>query len=492
MRPEVDTASGRLAGSADGDIAVFKGIPYAAPPIGPLRLRHPAPPPSWSGTRDALTFGPIAPQKRGLLDQFLGSSDQPTSEDCLTLNVWTPACDDRGRSVLVWIHGGAFTTGCGSAAWFDGAAMARNGDVVVVTLNYRLGALGFTALDGLDPAFAAAGNLGLLDQLAALTWVRENISRFGGSADDVTIFGESAGGASAVALLAMPASEGLFHRAIVQSASFTQLRSRETATRSARRMLTELGLADEPPARMAEVPVDDILAAQQRIQAETTSWFTAFSPVADGDVLPATVDAVLAAAAARDVPVLVGTTRDEMHLFTAFDPVVATLDEAGLHSRAAEVLGEATPAALAAYRAARPGATPGQLASAIATDHGFRWPALRLAEARVAAGTPTWMYLFAWPSPAFGGLLGACHGIELPFVFHNLTQPGVAVLTGDGPERVTLADQVQAAWLAFAARGEPGWAPYDIALRATMRFDTKSAVVDDPEGDLREVWTGTT
>jgi para-nitrobenzyl esterase len=363
--------------------------------------------------------------------------------------------------------------------------MASRGDVVVITLNYRLGAFGFTHLAELG-GHAASGNLGLLDQVAALQWVQEHAARFGGDPSNVTVFGESAGGTSIVALLAVPEAEGLFHRAVVQSASFSQLRSARRASRAARQLLAEAGATSADDLRA--LPLDALIAAQQRVLADPLAWFTAFSPVADGVVLPPSVDELLTAAAANPVPVLVGTARDEMQLFTALDPTYLHLDEATLVARATAVLGEAAPSALVGYRAARPGATPGQLATAIATDHGFRLPAIRFAEARLAAGRPTWMYWFTWPSPTFGGLLGACHGIELPFVFHNLDQPGVAMLTGTGAERVPLAGAVQAAWLHLARHGDPGWAPYNQRHRPTMQFDTECRVVDDPEGDLRRVW----
>jgi para-nitrobenzyl esterase len=223
---ELATQAGRVGGLIAGGVVSFKGIPYAAAPVGERRFAPPERPPAWGGVRPATEYGPIAPQLRGPLDRFMGTDGRPISEDCLTLNVWTPGCDDARRPVLVWIHGGAFTTGTGSAPWYDGSAMAARGDVVVVTFNYRLGALGFTHLGDLDPAYAGSGNLGLADQLAALSWVQEHAHLLGGDASNVTIFGESAGGASVVALLAMRASEGLFDRAIVQSASFSQLRER--------------------------------------------------------------------------------------------------------------------------------------------------------------------------------------------------------------------------------------------------------------------------
>jgi len=286
----------------------------------------------------------------------------------------------------------------------------------------------------------------------------------------------------------MRASEGLFDRAIVQSASFSQLRERGRADLAAKELLTAAGLDVADIDRLRELPLEQLVGSQQGLLRDPMAWFTAFSPVADGVILPDTLDGLLAAAARRAVPVIVGTTRDEMQLFTALDPTYLHLDDAGLLERAAAVLGEAAPSALAAYRAARPGARPGELAAAVATDHGFRLPAIHFAESRVEAGLPTWMYWFTWPSPAFGGLLGACHGIELPFVFDNLDQPGAALLTGDAPERQSLADDMQSAWLAMARSGAPGWPAYEPTRRTTMRFDIPSATVDDPEPELRRCW----
>jgi para-nitrobenzyl esterase len=485
---ELATSAGSVLGHDDGAVVSFKGIPYAASPVGARRFSPPEPPAPWGGVRPATAYGPIAPQLRGPLDRFMGTDGQPISEDCLTLNVWTPACDDALRPVLVWIHGGAFTTGAGSAPWYDGTALAASGDVVVVTFNYRLGALGFTHLGDVDPAFAGSGNLGLHDQLAALSWVQEHAHLLGGDAGNVTVFGESAGGASVIALLATGASEGLLHKAIVQSASFTQLRERGRADLAAKELLAALEIDAGDVERLRDLPLEQVVTAQRRLLADPMAWFTAFSPVADGVLLPDTLRGLLAAAARRAVPVLVGTTRDEMQLFTALDPAYLHLDDAGLRERAAAVLGEAAARALDAYRAARPGARPGQLAAAVATDHGFRLPAIRFAEARSAAGLPTWMYWFTWASPAFGGLLGSCHGLELPFVFGNLDQPEVEVFTGGAPERAEIAEAMQRAWLGMARDRDPGWATYELEGRATMRFDLPSHVVSDPEAELRELW----
>jgi para-nitrobenzyl esterase len=486
----VEIGAGRLRGlERDNGVTVFKGIPYAVAE----RFAPPRPAPGWTGVRDALEFGPQAPQVPGLLEQAFGMADWPLSEDCLALNVWAPAGGEGnpgGHPVLAWIHGGAFTNGTAAVPWYDGSHFATSG-CVVVTLNYRLGALGFTHLADLDgERFAGSGNLGLLDQVAALDWIQHNIAAFGGDPARVTVFGESAGGASVLALMACPAAAGTFQGAIAQSPAFVQLRDRDEATDAAARLLGALGLGPTEAARIVDVPLDRLLAAQ----TETFTGpevFTAFAPTPDGAVLPGPVTAALAAGASHDVPLVIGTNRDELYLFTALDGQSVSLDGAGLLAvaRRYRPSDESAAALVEAYAAARPGATPGQLGASIAGDSIFWSPAIRLAEDRALVDAPTWMYRFDWPTPALGGLLGACHGVEIPFVFHALEARGADVFLGDGPERGPIAATVSSAWTTFAADGHPGWDRYDADRRATMRFDVASAVTDDPDGQLRRCWS---
>jgi para-nitrobenzyl esterase len=350
-----------------------------------------------------------------------------------------------------------------------------------VTINYRLGALGYLHLADLaGERFAGSGNLGLLDQVAALAWVRANIAGFGGDPGNVTVFGESAGGASVIALLAGPAAAGLVTRAIAQSPSILQLRTRLQATAAAEQVLARLGIGLGDLDRLFAVPVPDLLDAQASFVGP--ELFTAFAPTPDGTILPGPV---VDGAAASSVPLLIGTNRDELYLFTALDGRTATVDDAGLHKVARRIVGDGGDALVAAYVAARPGRTPGQIGASIAGDDGFWLPAIGLAEAREA---PTWMYRFDWATPAFGGLLGACHGVDLPFVFDTLD--AARGFVGDGPELPGVAAATHGAWVAFATTGDPGWRAYDTDRRTTMRFDTTSAVVDDPDGDLRACWAG--
>jgi len=351
----LETASGRVRGTTGDDgVAVFKGIPYGAA----ARFAPPRPVAAWTRVRDAVEFGPQAPQVPGFLEQAFGLADWPMSEDCLSLNVWTPAAGRPGAGlpVLVWIHGGAFTNGTGAVPWYDGTAFARRG-CVLVTINYRLGALGFTHLADLDgERFAGSGNLGLLDQVAALQWIHDSIVSFGGDPSQVTIFGESAGGASVASLLTCPAATGLFSGAIAESPAFLQLRTRDEATVAAEKYLAAL---DARPAELVDVPLDRLLAAQQSAFAGP-ELFTAFAPTADGTVLPAPVIDRLAAGAGADVPFVLGTNRDELYLFTALDGRAASLDDDGLAVVAERHARGDAAALIATYTAVRPGRRGGR------------------------------------------------------------------------------------------------------------------------------------
>ncbi len=317
----VETAYGRLQGSEENGVQVWKGVPFAAPPVGALRYRPPQPPAIWSGVREATAFGPTAPQLPSPLNNLFGREQQLSAEDCLYLNVWSPAADGAKRPVLFWIHGGAFTGGSGSTPWYDGASFARNGDVVVVTINYRLGLLGFLHLADLGGAsFAATGNLGILDQVAALRWVKQNIAAFGGDPDNVTIFGESAGGMSVGTLLGTPSAQGLFHKAILQSGAAHTVRGREAATGIAREALKLLEVDAGNVERLRELSVEQILAAQAKLAVSRASGGLFAQPVVDGEALPRPPLEAVANGVAAGVPLLLGTNLDEMKLFSALDP----------------------------------------------------------------------------------------------------------------------------------------------------------------------------
>ncbi len=502
MTVTIQTVSGKVAGVRDDGMEIFRGVPFARPPLGELRFRAPVPPEHWEGVRDASEFGGSAPQGTIELDVLPGMDVGPQSEDCLYLNVYTPAADDAGRPVLVWIHGGGFVIGSGSQVLYDGAPLARRGDVVVVTVNYRLGALGFLHLADLcGEAIGTNPNAGILDQVVALEWVRDNIAQFGGDPANVTIFGESAGGMSVGTLLGLPAARGLFRRAIPQSGAAHNAASREIASKVAELYLGELGVAPADAEKLRELPCEELLEAQgrlmQRLQQEPIEGAVlTLGPVVDGDALTKRPIDAIREGSARGVDVLVGTNRDEWRLFAAMDPEILTLDDAKLlkdvEQRVPGRDGSGTSHAsllIEAYRKAREGkagTSPQELFCAIETDRIFGIPAVRLADAQVAEGERVYAYLVTWESPLLGGMLGACHAVELPFVFGTLEH--AELFAGSGPDAKSLEARMMDAWLAFARDGDPGWEPYDSERRATMFLGRECEVVGAPFEEERRAW----
>jgi para-nitrobenzyl esterase len=488
--PIVETRDGKVRGSVVDGVHTFKSIPYAAPPFGANRLHPPQPVEPWSGVRDALTDGPKAPElpPPPPLDVLVPDSGV-AGEDCLNLNIWSPGLGAAGGPVMVWIPGGAFECRMGT---YDGSRFARDG-IVCVTINYRPAAEGFLYLG------EGNANRGLLDQVAALEWVQANIAAFGGDPSNVTIFGESAGGMSVGTLLSMPRAEGLFRRAIAQSGAAHYAISAESAKRIAQRVGEQLGVSATREA-IAEVPVDRLLQAQSALRADLVAhpdperWGQEvvvrgmpWSPVVDGNVLPARPIDRIAAGASAGIDLMVGTTTDEWRLFLVAYGVIAHITDAVL-AGAIAAYGLPLEATLATYRAAHAGASPGDLLAAVQTDWYIRIPAIRLADAHAKAASTTYMYEFAWRTPQFNGLLGACHGLEVPFVFDTLGNATRALLGADPPQK--LADTMHAAWVAFATHGDPGWQKYDLSRRATMRFDITPEVVDDPRSAERALWEG--
>jgi para-nitrobenzyl esterase len=480
------TRQGRVEGTQAGGMHVFKGIPYAAAPIGPRRMRAPEPPPSWDDIRDCSQFGPTVSKSpyQPPFDALLPEPAIP-GHDCLNLNVWTPDPGRVGLPVLVWIHGGAFTNGSGPVPQYDGTAFARDG-VICVTINYRLGADGFLFLgDGV-------ANIGLLDQVAALQWVQDNIASFGGDPARVTIAGQSAGAMSVITLLSMPRAAGLFRRAIAQSGAGQHALTPETATRVGGYLAQQLGVLPTREAITA-VPLQQLLDAQDALGldlqatpdparwAEITANLMVFEPVIDGDILPALPLDGLRAGNGHDVDVLIGTNTDEQRFFMVPTGAMDYIDDTVLQAAAtAYGLGHT---ALSAYRAYRPGASAGDILAAISGDWFFRIPALRVAEAR--SQSATWMYEFAWTTPQ----LGACHYAEVAFAFDTLQSEGADWLLGSQPPQ-SLADTMHGAWVAFARNGNPGWDRYTTHDRETMIFNTRSMLIQDPYGDERRLWDG--
>lgn len=499
----VETRSGRIEGTEEEGVQVFRGIPFARPPVGALRFAAPEREEPWTGVRKAHAFGFSAPQNPMLLP-LPGMDVGAMDEDCLYLNVYTPDADGERRPVLVWIHGGGFVIGSGSQSIYDGGPLARRGDAVVVTLNYRLGPLGFLYLADLCPGLeAAVGNAGIRDQVAGLEWVRENIAAFGGDPANVTIFGESAGGMSVGTLLGTPSAAGLFRRAIPQSGAAHNVHTRETATEVARHFLENLGVApEEASEKLRSIPPDKLLDTQQQtvLKLGASVGMLPFQPLVDDAFLPEPPLAAIEAGRASGVDLLLGTTRDEWKLFGFLDPGLAKLDEAGLVRRLARQLGDEAAAKrmVEIYRDAREANTPKDLFFAIETDRVFRIPAIRLAEAQRRHNDAVFMYLFSWESPMMGGALGACHAVELPFVFGQIGAEGAEQFIGTGPEVERLSEQLMDAWLAFARSGDPShpgllggrWPAYEPTRRATFRLGRESICEDAPSDSEREAWQG--
>lgn len=486
----VETTQGPIEGREKDGFLLFAGVPYAAPPVGEARFKAARPPEPWAEVRDATRFGPAAPQipTGGLTS----STPVRWDEDCLTLNIATPAADGGKRPVLFWIHGGAYRTGQGAIPWYSGESFATRGDIVTVSINYRLGALGFLDLTHLGPDYATSGVNGLLDQITALRWVRDNIARFGGDPEKITIAGESAGGFAVSTLLASPETVGLFRGAIPQSGA-----AQHTLPKSAGEICAEKFMATSgarTAAELAALGAEAVLDAQNRVAAQIGEGpgelatfgvpVSAFYPVEGNAVVPVPPLEAITAGMGSDVAVMTGSNRDETTLWGYGD-----VDEEKLE-RYADVYGAS--AALDVYRKTRGGALPDELLIALTTDHMFRIPAIRLLEARIQAdpNSRNWLYLFAWKSRAFDGRLGATHALEIPFAFDNLDKAGVDIFLGPGESPQHVADVMHRAWTGFIRDQDPGWGAYALDERLTMRFDEESTVVADPDAEERSAWDG--
>ncbi len=485
--PLAQVRSGALRGYREQGICVFKGIPYGGDTAA-RRFQAPVPETPWHGVRDASAFGAAAPQPK---------ASEPTSEDCLFLNVWTPGLRDGGkRPILFYIHGGGYTTGSGSDPLYDGVRLCKRGDVVVITVNHRLNLFGYLSLAQLgDASFADSGNAGQLDLIQALQWVRQHAGEFGGDAGNVTVFGQSGGGAKIATLMAMPAARGLFHRAWTMSGQQVTVAGPRAATQRAQLLLDALKLAPADLARLRSVPVAQLLAAAQvRDPSRVENSALYFGPVLDArnvPVHPFWPDAPLQSAT---IPMVIGNTRDETRAFLGNDAAnfALTWDTLPAKLEAQQYVDLLPQVVIAEYRRLYPHYSPSEVFFA-ATTAGRSWRgAVEEAQARARQGAPTWVYQLDWGSPLEGGKFGAFHTLDIPLVFDTIAQPGSR--TGDGPAAQQMAEQMSAALLAFARHGDPNqrglprWKPYSLERRETLLFDVPSRLANDPRGGERRLY----
>ena len=490
----VTTRLGEIKGIELEGCERYAGIRYAKAPVGDRRFRAPEPVEPWDGVYDATSFGPSAPQVAAMPGAVGAAQGAVTDEDCLFLNVFTPQADDGARPVLVWIHGGAYTIGSGDI--YDGSSFCRRGDVVVVTLNYRLGVLGWTPVDHLDPSLAGSGNNGVRDQIEALRWVRDNIASFGGDPGNVTVFGESAGGGSVAAVICSPEADGLYHKAIIESGA-----PGFGAPKDPQRYTDELVAALGHPGGGLDVlraaTPAELVAAQAKVGGLEQLGRDPGTPIdGTGDGPHPTVDGVVVTRTFvdairekgdRNVPLIIGTNVDEGTLFGMLLP--RDVPEESLVTSLGPSAGDPR-AILDALKAKATGRPP---LVDLMTDAVFRIPSLRGADAQAETGVPVWVYLFSWRTPVFGGMLGATHALEIPFVWDMVRDRAWSFLVGPEPPMV-LAEAMQDAWISFARTGRPTaaaipeWPAYDTATRPTLELGDEIRVVADPGRELREAW----
>jgi para-nitrobenzyl esterase len=494
----VTTKNGQLEGEIKDELYVFKGVPYAAPPVGALRWRPPQPVKNWDGVRQAKAFGSVAPQaamQMGPVSQV----PQPQSEDCLFLNIWTPGLDKARRPVMVWIHGGAFTIGSGSDPMYDSDVLVRRGNIVLVTINYRLGILGFMRLkDATKGKIPATGNEGLLDQVAALQWVKENIAAFGGDPDNVTVFGESAGSMSIGCLIVMPAAKGLFKKAILESGVGSVAFPLKVANQGGEAFLQNAGIKAEDADSLLTMTAAQLMESQTKLPTTPPEpgaplRITMTMPVIDGEIIQGVTNELAKKGYAKGISAIIGSNLDEFTLFS-MNPADKNLDEAGLLKRvSANYAEDDAKTLIESYRKALEKRSktvkPYDIMVAIGGDQMFRMEALKLVEAQRDNQQKVFNYLFTWKSPAMGGAFGACHALEIGFVFGKYD----ANFCGSGPDADKLATCIQDAWLAFARTGDPScesigqWPEYG-SQRMTMILDKDCHVEAAPYEAERSAW----
>jgi para-nitrobenzyl esterase len=502
----VGTRTGRVAGYIRKGIYTFKGMPYAGDAGGGNRFMPPTQPKAWDGIRSSRQYGCVAPQgpRSGWANDeeafMFAWDDGVQSEDCLRVNVWTPGINDRRkRPVMVWLHGGGYTAGSGQELRsYDGENLARRGDVVVVSLNHRLNVFGYLDLSNYGEQYAASGNVGMLDIVAALEWVRDNIENFGGDPGIVTIFGQSGGGGKVSTLMAMPAAKGLFHRAIVESGSLLRGMTPENSQKTADAVMNELSLTSATLSQIHAMPYQQILAAAGKVLRERRprpiggipnfrrmAELLGFAPVVDGKILPAHPFDPHAPELSADVPMIIGSTLNEF--VTAINhPEYEAMADPELQSRVREIHGERAPAIIAAFRRRTPRAKPFDLWSRIAASS-VRETAIKQAKLKAAQrGAPAYLYWFTWQTPILSGRPRAFHCAEIAFVFDNTDR--CETMTGGGGEARALASRMCDAWIHFARTGDPNhpglprWPIFSAEMIPTMIFDNHSRAELNPDG----------
>ena len=486
----VKTANGPVQGETEGGVLVFRGIRFAEPPVGKLRFRPPVPPAPWSDVRPALDFAPACPQIVEL--DPTENNNSVMAEDCLAVNVWTPKADSGKRPVMVFIHGGANIDGSARNTWYDGTTLAERGNLVLVTLQYRLGAWGYLELSEIGGKdYAESGNLGVLDQIAALKWVKQNIASFGGDPENITLFGQSAGGMATARLMGMPQARGLFHKAVLESGAGSRggtTVAQATEVAKAYMKLAGVNTVEE----LQKLSMVDMREAQRKL-FETRFEDSSFGPVIDGIVLKEGSMDAIADGLGDKIPVMVGTVLDEMRYWSTIEDLpLETKPESLLRKQLADLVGDRADEVIAAYKRNNP--DYGDVVVQITSDLVFRLPSIEVAELASHRGQPTYMYLLTYRSTSTYRKYDSAHTMEIPFVFGVINDLDVIAFTGRDPHRETLMKQVQQAWINFARTGNPNhsglpvWAQYDGDKRATMELGITCHMVNDPRSEERRAW----
>ena len=497
----VETNLGKVRSQTQAGVQAFRGVPYAASTAGANRFMPPAKREKWTGVKDCFDLGQRSPQRDSEFFGFVPKAlepmcpAEPMGEDCLVLNVWTPRASNSGdtkRPVMVWLHGGGYTTGSGGFVCYNGQELARKHGVVVVTVNHRLTVFGYLYFAGIGgEKYAHASNLGMMDIVAALEWVRDNIAAFGGDPNNVTIFGQSGGGGKVSALMAMPPAHGLFHKAIIQSGADVRGVSVEAANKSAELFLSKLNLKPDQIDQLQQMPVDQLLAAAAGGPPGAPGL--ALAPVVDGSTLPGGPFDPTAPELSASVPLMIGTVETEVTFFPG--QILDPIDDANLHARVRQMLVKASDGqvdqVIAAYKAGRPGVPNTDVYLAMASDATFRAGVVLEADRKAAQKAPVYQYYFTWHSPVQDGKLRAFHTLEIPFAFDVVDL--ASSMTGTGADRQPLADKVSGAWASFARNGDPNhkllpkWEPFDTDKRAIMVLNDECKLVNDPHGEEQHV-----